>query len=270
MAAPIPSHDSAIVSKTNTRHGSKLFTFRNTPIPILNSIRRTILRDVPTASFQCEPIENNTIEIIKNTSSLNNEIIRHRISLVPVFISDIKSENVSRYEFTIDVTNNNPGTILDVTTDDFQVRDRTNGSNLTREQVLALFPHDPISRDPVLIAKLKGPFGSNNGEQLFLKARLVQGTGKEHACFSPVSVASYRFTTDPTASSELFQMMVNEEKQRRARVLRKDPDDPDLLKDEEIEDLRKSFRTLGEARAYSRNALGDPLETLFEIETIGQ
>lgn len=260
----------SFTGKMNTPYGSKKFSLRNAPITVSNSIRRTILRDVPVAAFRSEPIEKDTIEIFKNTSTLNNEIIKHRLSLTPVHFQDLTEDIINRYQFDLNVTNETPGTIRDVTTDDFIVTDKVTGSRLDTETLRRIFPVDTISKDPVLIAKLRGPFGGNAGESLHLRGRVVIGSGKEHACFSPVSCAAYSFTVDPTQSDLMFDKMLEDEKLRRSRILGVEPDTPDLIKEEERNDLRKSFQTLDEARAYAKNSIGDPAETIFEIETIGQ
>ena len=53
-------------------------------ISVLNAIRRTLMSGIPVYSID-------TIEIIKNTSILNNDILNHRISLVP---SNIQSNSI--------------------------------------------------------------------------------------------------------------------------------------------------------------------------------
>lgn len=52
------------------------------PLSVANSIRRFIINEVPTMSVE-------EILIVENTSSLTNEILSHRISLVP-FFSDLE------------------------------------------------------------------------------------------------------------------------------------------------------------------------------------
>lgn len=52
------------------------------PLSVANSVRRFIINEVPTMSVE-------EILIVENTSSLTNEILSHRISLVP-FFSDLE------------------------------------------------------------------------------------------------------------------------------------------------------------------------------------
>ena len=52
---------------------------------IINSIRRTILSDIPTIGFRyVDKNEINSLKIIKNTTALHNEFIMHRLSLIPL------------------------------------------------------------------------------------------------------------------------------------------------------------------------------------------
>ncbi len=59
---------------------------RDVPIAVANGIRRMILREVPTMAVE-------EVLIIENSSAMPNEILAHRISLIP-FISDIDNYNL--------------------------------------------------------------------------------------------------------------------------------------------------------------------------------
>lgn len=54
---------------------------RDIPLAIANAIRRFILREVPTMAVE-------EVLVIENSSGMTNEILAHRISLIP-FVSDI-------------------------------------------------------------------------------------------------------------------------------------------------------------------------------------
>jgi len=53
----------------------------NTPVSLANSLRRAILNEVPTMAVE-------EVLVIENSSAMTNEVLAHRISLVP-FVSDI-------------------------------------------------------------------------------------------------------------------------------------------------------------------------------------
>ena len=57
---------------------------------LANAIRRTLLTDIPTVGFKInENGENNDINMIINNSSLHNEMLLHRISLIPLYINPV-------------------------------------------------------------------------------------------------------------------------------------------------------------------------------------
>ena len=64
---------------------------------IINAIRRTLLTDIETIAFNPEDI------IVKtNNSALHNEFMKHRISLIPLYI---EPENYKKYLFVLKVKN---------------------------------------------------------------------------------------------------------------------------------------------------------------------
>ena len=173
--------------------GRVTFDILNTDLAIVNSIRRTILSDIPTIGFigEGEP----TIEIIKNTGPLHNEIMTHRIGMIPLHMTeeDIDGFQEGLYEFSLSVENKKDTTI-DVTTHDFiGTRD---GKALTEKELRTIFPANKISNSPILITRLR------SGESLSLVARPVKSTAKNHASFSSVSMCSFRFLQDPVEAEK--------------------------------------------------------------------
>jgi len=70
---------------TKTEGGQLLIQFKDTHCTIINSIRRVILDDVPTFAIE-------DVEIISNGSPVYDEVIAHRLGLVPIK-TDLKSYN---------------------------------------------------------------------------------------------------------------------------------------------------------------------------------
>ena len=65
------------------------FDVENCNSSFVNAIRRTILSDIPVLVFKTTPYEENKVNIIKNTSRFNNEIIKQRMGCIPIHISDL-------------------------------------------------------------------------------------------------------------------------------------------------------------------------------------
>ena len=65
------------------------FTISEVDVSYVNAIRRTILSDVPIVCFKTSPYEENKSNIQINTTRLNNEIIKQRLSCIPICIKDL-------------------------------------------------------------------------------------------------------------------------------------------------------------------------------------
>jgi DNA-directed RNA polymerase alpha subunit len=63
-----------------------IFDVNNLSHSLLNAIRRLIISDVETIAFRTEYGKKSDIEIRANSSSLHNEFLANRISLVPIHI----------------------------------------------------------------------------------------------------------------------------------------------------------------------------------------
>ena len=73
------------------------FTMSNVNVSIANSIRRTILSDIPTVVFKTVPFSESKATIIENTSIFNNEIIKQRLGCIPIHISDYENFPLKNY-----------------------------------------------------------------------------------------------------------------------------------------------------------------------------
>ena len=65
------------------------FTLSGVNVSLANAVRRIILSEIPLIVFKTSPNEKNKCNIITNTSRLNNEIIKQRLSCIPIHIKDI-------------------------------------------------------------------------------------------------------------------------------------------------------------------------------------
>ena len=77
--------------KLNNNKNNKLqFTLTGCNVSLANAIRRTILSDIPQVVFKTTPNDESKTIIHENTSNLNNELIKQRLSCIPIHINDIK------------------------------------------------------------------------------------------------------------------------------------------------------------------------------------
>ena len=179
-------------------HGATLrFEIANVHLCIVNSVRRAVTAEVQTAAFSFEPsgdhAATNGVTIVRNSSSLNNEFLGHRISLVPLGFSDnqLRMFNPAAFKCVLRVKNVG-AEIINVTTADFELFDEI-GAKRPKAERDAVFPASPVSGDHVLLLRLKP------GEEIHAECVASVGTGKQHARWSPVSRCFFFNKTDPAA-----------------------------------------------------------------------
>jgi DNA-directed RNA polymerase II subunit RPB3 len=225
------------------------FTISNINMSFANAIRRIILSEIPCIVFRTTPHENNLAEIEVNTSRLNNEIIKQRLSCVPIHISDINFP-YNDHEIHIDVANN--GDSVDyVTTKDFKIYNTKTESYLSDEAVREIFPPDLITRDYIILTRLRPKISDNvPGEHLKMKCKLAIGTAKENGSFNVVSTCGFAATPDETKINEKWSQI---EKELNERGLSKD----------EIESKKLDWKYLDAKRITKADSFD------FIIESVG-
>lgn len=177
------------------KNGITTFTLAGINVSIANSIRRTILSDIKTVVFKTTPYEENNCNIIKNTSRFHNEIIKQRLSCIPIHITDLNMP-IENYILELDVENNTDTTIY-VTTNDFKIKNILTEKYLNKEDTLNIFPPNLYTNTFIDFLRLR-PKLSNEipGERIQLTSKFSYGTAKQDGMFNVVSNCSYGFTPD--------------------------------------------------------------------------
>ena len=156
---------------------------------VVNGLRRTILNDISNLGFGYEP--ENTIKIIKNTTEMNNQLLAHRISLIPVIIDEWKYSkntiNIDEYIFSLNVTSISQYKYNgNVTTDDFVVKQIKNGVE-TILDTKKHFIRDRKFDAPILITRFPIDDTIN---VINLECKLSVGTTMKHTSYSPVVICT--------------------------------------------------------------------------------
>jgi DNA-directed RNA polymerase subunit L len=163
------------------------FEIHDVDVAIINGIRRTILTDIPVPGMIGE--EEPTIEIIKNNGPLHNEIMIHRIGLIPICMTEDEIEEYENGYVELELNVLNEGTtMLNVSTADIKVK--KGGKDVNKKDLDNMFPANPVSKTHILITRLR------TGEQLHFKANVVKKTARFNAAFSPVSLANFFYMQD--------------------------------------------------------------------------
>jgi DNA-directed RNA polymerase subunit L len=230
---------------------------------IANTLRRQILVNTKSVGFINEPAEKSDIRVLKNTTPLANEILTHRISMIPI-AADPATFDPSRYEFRIDVENKGK-TVIDVTASDFVVieKDSTDPTDVGRiVPTETFFPPDPITNETCIITRLRPQWNASApNEHLTIVAKASIADGKKNITFSPVSQCSYENTpdSDPERQKTAFQKWA--EKHKKVSIAE--------LGGDLALTLRREFDTMEIQRVFKVNELGEPNDFTFYIESVG-
>jgi DNA-directed RNA polymerase subunit D len=164
-----------LVSKTKN---SVTLLFENVEVPMVNALRRACMSSVPTMAIE-------DVGIMENSSALYDEIIAHRLGLIPL-TTDLsykmrdkckcKGEGCSRCQVTLTLNKQGP---CNVYASDFKTSD---------PKVKPVFPATLI----VYLAK---------GQEISLDVKAQLGTGKKHAKWSP-GLAYHRFLPKITVDNK--------------------------------------------------------------------
>jgi len=242
MSFPLPK-----ITKQDGSH----FRIENVDVSIVNGLRRIILSDIPIYGFRGFPHKDNKINIMKNTTRFNNEIMKQRIACLPVHIH-ADNEEAKYYKFTLHKKNDREdNTTMYVTTQDFVVLDTRSDRELSPEEVEAIFPRNPLTRDHILITRLRPKMSEDfAGEEIHLEATLDIVTAGLDGAYNVVETCSYQNTADKDPVK-----LENAWKVKEASLTG--------LSEEELKKERKNWEIHDTQRIYIPNSYD------FVIETIG-
>ena len=237
------------VSSKKEEDDTLYFTLKGVNVSIVNGLRRVILSDIPILGFKGFPHDKNDIDIHKNTTRLNNEILKQRISCIP--IHRIKTtDNYDKLVFEINKTNVSDK-VEYVTTEHFKIKDTNTDKYLDDKIVRKIFPADPITDDFIIITRLLPKFSQDKpGEKIQLSAKLSVNTAGEDGVYNVTSCCSYMNTPDKIRQDDMWNDI--------EKNLSPEEKEPDKLK------IKKSdWKNHGSKRVYIPNSFD------FKITSIG-
>jgi len=226
------------------------FTLSNINVSLANAVRRVILSDVPIVVFRTTPNEQNKCNIISNTSRLNNEIIKQRLSCIPIHIQDISNFPLKNYMMEVNVENTTD-TVMYVTTEDFTIKDLVSGKMLSKDKVREIFPADDHTGYFIDFIRLRPKISDElPGEKIHLTCEFDIGNAKEDGMFNVVSTCAYGYTID---------VALQDAELAKKRQLWKD----DGKSEKEIDFESKNWKLLDGKRVCKKDSFD------FTVKTIG-
>lgn len=192
-----------VVKEQQDNFGIYEFNISNCNVSIVNSIRRTLITDIPIVCFNVEEYNElntdlKTIQIFNNTTSFNNEILKQRLSCIPVHIklNEIDEESLNNLVIEVNKTNNSDN-IEFITTEDFKIFDTTTNKELSKSKRDAIFPKSELTNDYILFARLKPSISKTTpGQNLHFRAKLFISNAKHNGQFNSCSIAAYSCAED--------------------------------------------------------------------------
>ena len=185
------------VSQLSVVDAALKFTLSGVNVSIANALRRIILSEIPTLVFRTTPHDKNLATFEINTSRMNNELIKQRLSCIPIHITDV---NFEFQDYILEVDKKNESDMIQfVTTEDFKIKHVSTDSYLTDAQTKIIFPPDMITGDYIDFVRLRPRISDDiPGEHLKLSCKLDIGTASQDNAFNVVSTCAYGNTADPS------------------------------------------------------------------------
>ncbi|KAG6465977.1 DNA-directed RNA polymerases I and III subunit RPAC1-like [Zingiber officinale] len=184
---------------------------------LANAFRRILIAEVPTMAIK-------KILMVNNTSVIPDELLAHRLGLIPLdadprvfeYLSENDEPNERNtivYKLDVSCKKGSPritvksdhlkwlpnGSELEIATLDKSSKVKSYTSFSCSQNSLPEISKKPlgVKHDDIILAKL-GP-----GQEIELEAHAVKGIGKDHAKWSPVAATWYRMLPEVVLSEEV-------------------------------------------------------------------
>ena len=240
------------------------FTLQNTDVAYANTLRRLILTGVESVAFRSDMNDRGTstdVSILKNSTSMTNEMLADRIGLIPIRWKTADG-SPSDYVFSLQVKNTSD-TTLDVTSSNITA------VKLGKDGVETPVPTDSMKffEKNILLAVLKPMRATHEPQEIAFTAKASYGIGKEHARFIPVSQCAYRYTRD-TNEQKQKELMIEWAKKMN-KINADEAGDVGKIDSKKLELLKKEYDTMEIDRCYLRNEKTQEANSFdFTVETL--
>ena len=202
----------AINPNENSDYDLKSFNVSNLNVSFANAIRRTIMSDIPLLVFKTSPYAESKCTVFTNTTRLNNEILKQRLSCIPIHMSSttINFDNYEEFYLEVNVENTSDTKII-ITSADFNIRKKEDNSLMSKDLVNEIFPPSTITGDFIDFARLRPRVGENiSGDHLHLVCDFIIGSARDDGMFNVVSNCAYGFDIDEEKQAKMLDIKMQE------------------------------------------------------------
>ena len=196
------------VAITSPHDDEKLtFTLSGVNVSIANAIRRILLSEIPMVVFRVSPNDKNKCNVLANTCGLHNEIVKHRLSCIPIHITKLENFPLKNYIMELNVTNNTD-TSMYVTSKDFKIKTIDSGAYLDEEEIRQIFPSNSNTGDYIDFVRLKArPTEEIVGKTINLTCEFDVGIAKEDSAYNATATCAYGNTIDVGKQTAQLQIL---------------------------------------------------------------
>jgi DNA-directed RNA polymerase subunit L len=248
------------------------FTLSGTSTTIANTLRRCILVDTRSVGFRADltNVADPGVVVRKNTSVIFNEMLAHRITLIPANFP-LDEFDPEQFQCVLTVTNDkkeaiSSSAIRHVTASDFRVMKKQEDGTFADVGLpiaKAVFPSDPITGQTSLIVSLRPQWNTEQpAEEIDLTAFPIVGRGRDHMGFSPVSQCSFGNTldTNPVRQEQFFTEWL---------LAFKKISDPSTVNPDSMATYRREWSNMAIQRCFLVDEKGEPTSFDFTVESVG-
>ena len=251
-------------SESSVRPNTIQFRMAPTHVAYANTLRRLCMISVETVGFRADMNdkgETTDVVIRANSTPMTNEMLAHRVGLLPVFYQKPTEFDSEQYKFTLDVSNTSKD-FRDVTASDFRVKEKR-GDDWVEIPASRFFAPDPVTGQTALLAVLKPQMPGAKPEEIQIEAKASTGVGRENARFIPTSQCAYAYTKDTKPE--------NQKKAFEDWIVRANKGIPAQIEQdaEKRAALLREFNTLEVNRCYMKDSNGEPYSFDFTVESVG-
>jgi DNA-directed RNA polymerase subunit L len=186
------------------------FTIHSIDVSTVNALRRTILSDIPTVVFRTSPPEKDQCVVHKNSTSLNNEVIKHRLGGIPIHhLHTIPDDYIESIVMELNVENTTDQYLM-VTSKDFRIKNKADNTYLPADQVVKIFPPSKVVQSAYGIdsytdlVRLRPKLHDMPGDKIHLTCEFSWGAAFEDSNFNVVSTCAYSYLRDETRVTEEY------------------------------------------------------------------
>jgi DNA-directed RNA polymerase subunit L len=180
-------------------------------VSVANAIRRVILSEIPICCIRTESEAVNQCKIEINTSRLHNEILKQRLSCIPIHTTNL-GLLPGKYVLVVDVANDTDH-VMYVTSEHFKIKiliqegeegDGVADKFMSLEDTRTLFPPSQFG-DFIDFVRLRPAHGDLPGERIKLEAQFSVSNALENSMFNVVSKCTYSNTIDTKKAEEVLE-----------------------------------------------------------------